>query len=179
MKALTRVAPTPARQRTCAVEHWRARTWAEVADEGTVSRDDQRGWYILFSAVTFPGASAPQRVRFNRAPQFGRFESKLDAERCLTTIRQRAMTAPLHEILVEYMPTPPPQAMVPHRWRHQFLTAKRIDFERGEISKERFRHLRDLPNPGYLDFWANHPVGGIDGPSVRRWYEWLRAGPKT
>lgn len=165
-----------ARGAACQQDAWRAKTWAEVSQEGVVTWDQQRGWHVLFSAVWFPGGGKPVRVRFNRAPQIGRFETKELADLALTVLRQRRCAGtPLHDLLAEYMAKPKPEQMVPHRWRVEFVAAKRVAYERAEISHERFRHLRDLPNPGYLRFWADTPVGAITGPGVTAWVDWLRA----
>lgn len=161
--------------RACQPPAWRATTWAEVAEEGVVTWDQKRGWHILFSRVWFPGADKPARVRFNRAPQIGRFKTRELAELALTVLRQRRCAGtPLHDLLAEYMPRPKPEQMVPHRWRVEFVKAKEAARDRGEISHERYRHLRDLPNPGYLDWWSDTPVGAITGPAVVAWVDWLR-----
>lgn len=141
-----------------------------------VTWDKERGWHVLFSRVLFPGADKPIRVRFNSAPQTGRFKTRELAQLALTVLRERRCAGtPLYDLLAEYMPRTKPEQMVPHRWRSEFVAAKRTAYEHGEIGWERFRHLRDLPKPGYLDWWSDTPVGAITGPAVLAWLDWLRA----
>lgn len=158
----------------CEWQGWQARSWSAVAEEGVVSYDKQRGVYLLFSRVFFEGATEPKRVRINKVPGYGRIKTREEAAQVLTTIRQRAMSRPLFEILAEYMPQPPAEQMVPARWASDFLELKRAECDRGEISKDRLRELEAYPRRGYLAALEAVPVGRLDDPTIARWYDWLR-----
>lgn len=159
---------------SCTAIGWAARTWAAVADEGRVALDEERGWHIDFRSVKWQGNPKPKRVRISKTNDAGKITSYEQADQILTLIRQRAMSRPLFEILSEYMGKGPAEQTVPARWVSDFIEAKRVAQARGEISKEWVDALAGYPRRGYLAFWADLPVGKIDGPSVARWYEWLR-----
>jgi hypothetical protein len=73
---------------------------------------------------------------------------------------------PLHDVLQRYQTAP--EDLVPSRYVSQFVKAKKVAFDRGEISKGRFRALRDLPRRGYLDWWNECPISQITGPPCTR-----------
>ncbi len=160
---------------SCTAVAWAARSWASVAEEGRVALDEERGWHIDFRAVKWPGMPKPKRVRISKTNDAGKIRSYEQAEQILTLIRQRAMSRPLFEILSEYMGKTPLEQTVPRRWAGDFIKAKRVAQDRGEISKEWVDALAGYPRRGYLAFWDDLPVGRIDGPQIERWHEWLRA----
>lgn len=142
---------------------------------GRVRHDKERGWHIDFRTVLFPGADAPRRIRLSRAPQYGKFESEREAERCLNTIRDRAMVRPLCDVLSEYLTVEVPENTVAHRWEHDFVPSKAAQCARGELSKQRLVEFEHIPQRGYLAFWDGLSVTDIDTGRLHRWREWLGA----
>jgi integrase len=112
-------------------------------------------------------------VRLSRAPQYGKFTEEREAERCLNTIRDRAMVRPLHEVLTEYLAVEVPENSVLHRWEHDFVPSKILQRLRGELSKERLREFERMPARGYFGFWDGYNVSDIDTARLFRWRDWL------
>jgi integrase len=176
--------PRRRRVRPCLADPSRPRTWADVSKHGRVRHDAERGWHIDFRTVVWPGSDVPRRIRISKAPQYGKFASEREAERCLNTIRDRAINRPLHDVLAEYLVVELPENTVIHRWEHDFVPSKERQQQRGELSKQRLREFQLLPQRGYLGFWDGRSVTEVSTAACFRWREWLgkefpHLAPKT
>lgn len=151
---------------------WHAKSWDAVADVGRVVKTRERGWHIEFRSVWWPQAKVARRVRVTHAEGYGDLKTEAECLRVLDTIREKHRNRPLCDVLAEYLTSA--ADMVPARYESQFLAAKAVALERGEIKPARYRALVGLQKRGYLEWWKDCAVQKVDSGSVQGWFEWLR-----